>query len=90
MSQKDVYKQCKLTKRVGKATLHHVAWIPNVFAKVGKEISLRQTVGDGCVRSFEGWDSGWVVSEVYSARFFGDLDSQRDAHKRWENVLDRG
>jgi hypothetical protein len=78
MSNQDVYRQCKLTKKAGKATLHHVAWIPNAFAEVGQRVSLRHAVGEGRIVSFEGWDSGWVVAEVYGARYFGELRSLKD------------
>lgn len=86
MGKGNMYRQCKLVKQVGSGSLTQVAWIPNQFAKVGKTVSLR--VAQGSVTSFEGWDEGWVVEAVYSARSFEELDAHRDAHKRWERVLD--
>lgn len=89
MSNRDtIYRQCKLTKTVGTSTLVRVAWIPNIFAKQGKKISVRTAIGEGCVKSFEGWDDGWLVTEVYGAQSFEHLDQQRQAHKRFERVLD--
>ncbi len=51
-----------------------VFWIENEFAKVGKKLKD----DDGIV---------WVVVETYNAKLFKDVDKQREAWKRWADVL---
>ncbi len=86
MSKSNVYRQCRLVKKVGNSQLVHIAWIPGEFAKVGKVVSLR--TASGSVKSFEGWDSDWVVEAVYGMMTHEEADAQRTAHKQFERVLD--
>lgn len=46
------YRQCKLKK----GTTHTTSWIPEEFAKTGKNIRLRQPNKE--------WDRGWQVESV--------------------------
>jgi len=75
MSNKQIYRQCKLVKE----NTYDIAWIPSQFAKVGKNLSLKIN---------EEWQEGWKVVEVYSgSRTHDEMDLQRDAQKRWESVI---
>lgn len=56
-------------------TKQDVFWIDNEVARVGKKVKDE----DGIV---------WVVAEAYNAKLFDDVDKQREAWKRWSDVLD--
>lgn len=59
MSKKtEYYVQCELNKRVGGGILHDVAWIPERFAVIGKQIKIKRDDGT--------WDDGWTVTKTYS------------------------
>lgn len=87
MSNKQVYRQCKMERPVegseSSAVHQHVAWIPAVFAKVGKKVSFKDVES-------EEWKHGWVVVEVWGSMDVDDIELQRKAQKRWEHVLDHG
>ena len=84
MGKEQMYRQCKMQKKVDNGTLVHTAWIPSSFAKVGKNISLLQNPD----KPEEYWDHGWVVLEAGgSMKTHEDMDVQRKAQKRWESVL---
>jgi hypothetical protein len=71
-----------MEKEIETGKLIHVAWIPTQYAKKDKVISIKMN---------EGWDDGWKVIEVGASKVDGDvLNTQRDAQKRWEKVLDHG
>ena len=76
-----MYKQCRLVKTTNTGKLYQVSWIPSQFAKVGKVLQLKNSNTDT-------WDSGWIVESAGEAHEFDELDRQRDAQKRWANVLD--
>jgi hypothetical protein len=50
-----MFKQCKMENKSTGWSDVHTAWIPEQFAKVGKVLRLKFE---------EGWDEGWVVTEV--------------------------
>jgi hypothetical protein len=83
MSNKEnLYKQCRLERATDTGTIVDVSWIPSHLAKVGKKLSIQK---DGV------WVDGWVVAMAGSTlRTYDEMNSQRSAHKRWEDVLDRG
>jgi hypothetical protein len=56
--------------------LKDVAWIDNALA-----------VPDKRVRDEDG--NVWTVEKVYGAKLFADVDKQREAWKRWSDVLDK-
>lgn len=75
MSHKQLYRQCKLVK----GNVNQVTWLPTQFAKVGKNLSLLED---------EQWNDGWKVVEAYEGtRSLEDVDAQRDALKRWQEVI---
>lgn len=75
MSHKQLYRQCKLVK----GNVNQVTWLPTQFAKEGKKLSL-QADGE--------WDDGWIVDEAYEGtRSVEDVEAQRDALKRWQEVI---
>lgn len=80
---KQIYKQCTMEKQLSNLSKQvDIAWIPALFAKVGKRLSIKN--------SQEEWIDGWVVVFVGSSTEFDIIDSQRDAQKRWERVLGAG
>jgi len=75
-----LYRQCRMEKKTETGKLVHTAWIPTQFAHVGKNISIKN--------SDDEWVGGWQVVEASSGtRTHDDMETQRDAHKRWEEVL---
>lgn len=76
MAHKQLYRQCKLVK----GNVNQVTWLPTQFAKVGKKVMLLQ--------QDDTWDMGWEVTEAYEGtRSVEEMESQRDAQKRWESCL---
>ncbi len=70
------YKQCDLRNKDGRT---HVAWIPSLLARNGKE--LRILFGTT-------WSRGWIVREVYDIiRTREELDLQRKTTKDFEYAL---
>jgi hypothetical protein len=68
-------RQVLLRRPVDNGHAEDVFWIDNTLARVGKR--LRDD--DGVV---------WTVIDTYTARPFDDLEAQRDAWKRWAEILD--
>lgn len=86
MSNEQMYKQCRMEKPTATGKLVHTAWIPSRYAHVGKVLQLKfDTLGG------EGtWDGPWtVVSAGGSVRTMTEMQIQRQALKRWSDVLDK-
>jgi len=83
MSTKQVYRQCALELPLenGGRLVDH-AWIPAKLAKVGKRLVIDTKA--------EGFRDGWIVVTVGGSKNVDDLETQRKAQKRWEDVLDHG
>jgi hypothetical protein len=52
------YVQCDLRKQIETGLLCDVAWIPEKFAVIGKQVRIKQEDGT--------WDSGWMVAKRYA------------------------
>lgn len=48
-------RQCVLEKPLTKGVLRQVSWIPEVFAKIGKYLKLKEGTD---------WENGWQVVQV--------------------------
>lgn len=68
---KTVYRQCKMVQN----NLQLTVWIPAYGAKAGNSMIL------------EGKTGRWTVKEVYSSMTRSELDNQRSAQKRWDDVI---
>jgi hypothetical protein len=75
MSKSDIYRQCKLQKD----NVIDVAFIPAALAKVGRNLRIKIN-GE--------WQDGWQVMEVWTARTFAEIDTERDARRHLEENLD--
>lgn len=87
---KELYKQCKLTRpgpNGGEIT--YIAYIPAKFARKGRNILIEMgTVSNGCmVDTSNTYYVEWKVTETYSTKTTDQLDEQRKAQKRWNEVI---
>ena len=64
------YMQCQLDR----GNEQQVAWIPVAIAKQGLRIRFRDSAG--------GWDSGWVVTQVYGSPRSGRTLNRHDTWRR--------
>lgn len=74
MANSVMYRQVKMVRGGAVDT----RWIPIDLAKVGKTVKIRAD---------DGWQDGWVVTDIFSAKAFDDLQIERQAQKRWADVL---
>jgi hypothetical protein len=51
-----VYRQCSLIQDRGRATCQYVTWLPEIFARLGDVVRLRQDDGS--------WSDGWKIDFV--------------------------
>jgi len=54
----EFYVQCELKKQVENGFVYDIAWIPEKFATIGKQIKIKQ--------EDDTWDCGWAVVKTYS------------------------
>lgn len=81
MKQPTNFRQCVLRKPHRTGHLEQVAWIPDVYAHIGRTIRLRSKDGN--------WDDGWVVVTASATRPAHEvLDHERDYTKMPTYVLD--
>jgi hypothetical protein len=70
MGKNNFYFQCELKKKIDDTSyLTDVAWIQERFAKVGKQVKIKQENGT--------WDYGWQVTYV-GAKQKADLVEARE------------
>jgi hypothetical protein len=79
MKKETNYIQCSLVKN---KSIHHMAWIPEKFAVIGKFIKIKQDDGT--------WDDGWEVTgdgerKILTAK---DADQQSQLYKKTRKASD--
>lgn len=81
MTKPTVYRQCMLKRHLSDGScIIDVCYIPNKFAKKGGVLKIKNRHGE--------FVDGWTVVEVFDAKTDDELETQHEAHKRWEDVLD--
>lgn len=78
MKRKDAnYKQCHLQK----GETHHMAWIPEQFAVVGKFVKIKNNDGS--------WNDGWQVKAASEGvQSASDADRLSQVHKKTRRASD--
>lgn len=66
-----MYTQCELRK-VDSPGVSTMSWIPSKFAYRGRVLNLKMD---------DGWQNGWIVSQVYSAVSDDAAMDMRDAYR---------
>ena len=56
MNTYELYRQCRLVKKIPGGEAMQMSWIPAEFASINKIVKLREEDGS--------WDDGWVIREV--------------------------
>lgn len=81
MSKQTTHTQCRLHKNLGKVAIEQVSWIESKYAKVGRQVKLKQSNGGN-------WDYGWVVTEVYTERPTQEVMDRKNDHKNMRKMTD--
>jgi hypothetical protein len=71
-----VYRQCRLVKRIRDGESIQTSYLPEEFAKVGRIVKVREDDG--------GWDDGWVIRIVGGSLTEAQLGELERAHRRFE------
>jgi len=75
MSDDYLMSQCVLRKD----SLTQVSWIPTKFAKIGKQVELKEN-GE--------WESGWQVEAVYKTSRFVEVRERSQDYKKQRQASD--
>ena len=76
MKRNEVYRQCRLVKRLRVGQSVQISYLPEEFAREGRVVKLRDEAGD--------WDDGWVISLVGRSMSDSDLQEQELAQRRFQ------
>jgi hypothetical protein len=76
MKRNELYRQCRLVKKIREGETIQTSFIPAEFAKEGRVVKLREDNG--------GWDDGWVIRIVGAAMTEEQLTAIELAHRRFE------
>lgn len=70
----NLFKQCVLVKSVGESKIIDTSWIPQKFAKQGKQLKIKNSHGI--------WEDGWTVESAgANALEFVALQRQEDSQR---------
>ena len=73
------FKQCQMSKPLGKSKAHQTAWIPEEFAHVGKVVKVH-IQGDV-------WSDGWTIDSVGVRQDETHvLAHERDSDGHWKKL----
>jgi len=75
MKRNELYRQCRLVKKIRDGEAIQTSYIPAEFAKEGRVVKIRE---DG------GWDDGWVIRVVGGSLTEDQLAALERAHRRFE------
>lgn len=76
MKNNEIYRQCRLVKRLRDGQSVQMSYLPEEFAREGRIVKLRNEQGD--------WDDGWVISLVGREMKSEDLHEIDVAHRRFQ------
>ena len=76
MKRNELYRQCRLVKKVRGGEAVQTSYIPDEFAREGRFVKLREDDG--------GWDDGWVIRLVGGSLTEDQLGELERAHRRFE------
>lgn len=75
MKRNELYRQCRLVKRIRGGEKLLMSYIPDEFARVGRVVKLKDDDG--------GWDDGWVIGLVGNARTEEQLVDDEAARRKF-------
>jgi hypothetical protein len=76
MKRNELYRQCRLVKKVRDGEAIQTSYLPAEFAREGRIVKLREEDG--------GWDDGWVIRVVGGSLTEDQLAALERAHRRFE------
>jgi hypothetical protein len=76
MKRNELYRQCRLVKKIREGESIQTSYIPAEFAKEGRIVKLRE--GDGS------WDDGWVIRIVGGSLTDDQLTALETGRRRFE------
>ena len=79
MKRNELYRQCRLVKKVRGGEAIQTSYIPDEFAREGRIVKLREDDG--------GWDDGWVIRSVGGSLTEEQLGELERAHRRFEREM---
>lgn len=76
MKCNELYRQCRLVKKIRGGETIQTSFLPAEFAKVGRIVKVREPDG--------GWDDGWVIRVVGGSLTEDQLAAIELANRRFE------
>jgi hypothetical protein len=76
MKRNELYRQCRLVKKIRDGESIQTSYIPAEFARVGRVVKVREEDG--------AWDDGWVIRLVGGSITAEQLTELERAHRRFE------
>ena len=76
MKRNELYRQCRLVKKIRDGEAIQTSYIPAGFAREGRVVKLRDADG--------GWDDGWAIRVVGRPLTEDQLAALERAHRRFE------
>ena len=67
MKRNQLYRQCRLVKRLRDGVAVQVSYLPAEYARVGRIVQVRENDGD--------WDDGWVIRAIGPSASADELDA---------------
>jgi hypothetical protein len=81
MKRNELYRQCRLVKKIRDGEAIQTSYLPAEFAREGRVVKLREADG--------GWDDGWVIRVVGGSLTEDQLAALERAHRRFERGTPR-
>ena len=81
MSNKQIYRQCVLERKIENGVLTDHAWIPARLAKVGKMLTITTKSKD--------IQDGWIVKSVGGSREDSEIKNQTETQREFAKKLDK-
>ncbi len=79
MKRNELYRQCRLVKKIRDGEQIQTSYIPAEFAREGRIVKVREADG--------GWDDGWVIRVVGGSLTKDQLIALERAHRQFERHL---
>jgi hypothetical protein len=81
MKRNELYRQCRLVKKIRGGEAIQASYLPAEFAREGRIVKFREEDG--------GWDDGWVIRVVGGSLTEDQLAALERAHRRFERETTR-
>jgi hypothetical protein len=81
MKRNELYRQCRLVKKIRGGEAIQTSYIPTEFAREGRIVKLREVDG--------GWGDGWVIRVVGGSLTEDQLGELERAHRQFERFTSK-